>query len=209
MARVVFAALALLLALPAWSQTPVAGKEYREVPPQPTKVQAGKIEVVEFFMYDCQHCYQMEPRLAAWRKRLGPDVAHRSEPWGFTKAHSAHLQMHYILRSQRKEDALRSTIMEALQVKKIKLDTREQVVEFLSGYGIPSETYMRATGDAAISFRSRDAITLGQGYRVDAVPAVGVGGRYFTSLSMAGGPEQLLGVADQLIARARAELPKP
>jgi thiol:disulfide interchange protein DsbA len=204
MGKSLVAVVAMAFAAHAWSQVPVAGKQYREVPPQPTK-SAGKIEVVEFFMYDCSHCYQMEPRLAAWRKRLGADVQHRLEPWGFTPAHRAHLQMHYILRFHGKAEQLHSTIMEALQVKKIKLDNREQIAQFLSAYGIPALTYMRETGDAAISFRSRDAISLGQSYRVDAVPSIGVGGRYFTSFQMAGGPEELLRVADHLIAQARAK----
>ncbi|MGH8307468.1 MAG: thiol:disulfide interchange protein DsbA/DsbL, partial [Gammaproteobacteria bacterium] len=30
-------------------------------PPQPTTVQPGQIEVIEFFWYGCPHCFAFEP----------------------------------------------------------------------------------------------------------------------------------------------------
>ena len=42
-------------------------------PPQPTESD-GKIEVLEFFWYGCIHCYNLEPRLETWLKKLPADV---------------------------------------------------------------------------------------------------------------------------------------
>ena len=51
----------------------------------------------------------------------------------------------------------------------------------------------------------RQATQLAQAYRLDGVPAIGVGGRYLTSPSMAGSPERALLVASFLIEKVRAK----
>ena len=64
----------MLLLLPALLQA----KEYKEgveyiklVTPLPTQ-NADKIEVQEFFWYGCSHCFDFEPRLAAWASDATP-----------------------------------------------------------------------------------------------------------------------------------------
>jgi thiol-disulfide isomerase/thioredoxin len=44
---------------------------------------AGKIEVIEFFWYECPHCNAFEPALDAWAKRAPDDVAFRRVPVWF------------------------------------------------------------------------------------------------------------------------------
>ena len=66
---------ALLAALPAAAQ----GRYTELRPPQPTE-SAGKIEVVEFFWYGCIHCYNLEPVLEPWLKKLPPDAQFRRVP---------------------------------------------------------------------------------------------------------------------------------
>jgi thiol:disulfide interchange protein DsbA len=63
--------------------------------------------------------------------------------------------------------------------------------------------------DAYRSFNVRCGIKriekLGRNYKVQGVPTLAVDGKYFTSGSIAGSHEAAFKVADQLIARARAE----
>ena len=72
--------LALAVAAPLASAQP--GKyQYTELkPPQPTEVQGKQVEVVEFFWYGCPHCYNLEPLIEAWTKKLPPDVQFRRIP---------------------------------------------------------------------------------------------------------------------------------
>ena len=52
-----------------------AAARYTELkPPQPVESD-GKIEVLEFFWYGCIHCYNLEPTLETWLKKLPADVA--------------------------------------------------------------------------------------------------------------------------------------
>ena len=59
---------------------PKAGVEYRELSSaQPTDA-AGKIEVIEFFWYGCPHCFNFEPAIEPWVKKLPKDVQFRRVP---------------------------------------------------------------------------------------------------------------------------------
>jgi len=45
----------------------VQGKDYTLLnPAQPHQHQ--KIEVLEFFFYECSHCFHLHPELAAWKR---------------------------------------------------------------------------------------------------------------------------------------------
>ena len=47
---------------------PRAGVNYIALePPQPTRVAAGKIEVIEFLNFSCPHCFRMQGPFAKWR----------------------------------------------------------------------------------------------------------------------------------------------
>ena len=45
----------------------------------------GKIEVIEFFWYGCTHCYNLEPMLETWVKKLPADVQFRRVPAVFNE----------------------------------------------------------------------------------------------------------------------------
>ena len=71
-------------AAPAAAPPPVprAGINYHVVEPaQPTRVAAGKIEVIEFLNFSCPHCFRMQGPFAQWRAKnketLGDVVIHR------------------------------------------------------------------------------------------------------------------------------------
>ena len=83
------------LLVPLLIATPLAFAQgnYTELKtPQPVEAQGGKIDVVEFFWYGCIHCYNLEPALESWVKKLPPDVQFRRVPavfnprWGHDAA---------------------------------------------------------------------------------------------------------------------------
>ena len=55
-------------------------RDYIELnPPLPVE-SGGKIEVTELFWYGCIHCYNLEPALESWLKKLPSDVQFRRMP---------------------------------------------------------------------------------------------------------------------------------
>src|SRR5438309_2645469 len=82
--RLLGAGLAGLLAANASAQTvPVEGVHYVRLADAAPAGTASKIEVIEFFWYECPHCNGFEPALEAWLKRLPEDVAVRRVPVWF------------------------------------------------------------------------------------------------------------------------------
>ena len=68
-AAAVVAASSFSLPVFAQSAAPKEGKEYTRLSkPVPTEAPAGKVEVIEFFWYNCPHCNEFEPTLEAWKK---------------------------------------------------------------------------------------------------------------------------------------------
>jgi thiol:disulfide interchange protein DsbA len=217
MGKILMAALAFVAALPAWSQTPVAGKEYRDIRQNYDKTvgdlvvapeEKGKIEVVEFFAYFCAPCYRMTPQIEAWRKRLGPDVFYKRVPMAFNSRHLPYAQMYYTLKVLKKDEALHEKVYHGLLVQKVKLDTREEQAQFFETLGIQKTSYIYAGPSANVFMKGEIAAELNKAYDYHAVPAIGVGGRYVTWLGLAKTPEELLGTADYLIGKARAEQPR-
>jgi protein dithiol oxidoreductase (disulfide-forming) len=74
-----FAAL-MLLASTTVMANPMAGVEYNTTTKDITTDNPSKIEVVELFWYGCIHCYQLEPQLHAWVKKLPDDVVFKRVP---------------------------------------------------------------------------------------------------------------------------------
>src|SRR5215218_2162512 len=73
------------IALPSTAQTawPAEGTHYVRLQQAAPLVAAGKVEVVEFFWYECPHCNAFEPSLEAWSGTLPSDVALRRVPVWF------------------------------------------------------------------------------------------------------------------------------
>src|SRR3982751_109590 len=78
----------------------VEGVSYiRLAQPAPTAA-GGKIEVIEFFWYECPHCNAFEPALEAWAKRQPDDVAFRRVPvWFREEPFGAQQRLFYALES--------------------------------------------------------------------------------------------------------------
>lgn len=48
-----------------------AGKDFLELDkPVPVDAPPGKVEVIEFFSYNCPHCAAFEPQLEIWTRQL-------------------------------------------------------------------------------------------------------------------------------------------
>jgi thiol:disulfide interchange protein DsbA len=190
---------------------PVEGRQYT-VLPQPLPTAAGKIEVVEFFWYGCPHCYAFEPLIEAWAKQLPPDVTFRKAHVAFRANVKIHQRMFYALEALGKEAATRPAIFKAMHEQGLALDDAKSQAKFLSPLGVDPAKYQDAYNSFGVQTKCTQAEKLSEAYRIEGVPAIGVGGRFLTSPSQAGAgqrlPEHELGqlalqYTDFLIQRAR------
>lgn len=195
---------ALALGAPALAQGgPVEGTHYVKLSqPAPTSA-GGKIEVVEFFSYACPHCSSFEPTLDPWVKKLPADVAFRRAPVPFLQNAENFQKLYFALEAMGQVDALQRKIFYAIHGDRQRLDKPADIAAFLAKHGVDSAKFMDVFNSFSVQTKARQAGQLSEAYKIDGVPAIGIQGRFYTSVSMAGGPERALAVTDHLIQRVR------
>ncbi|MFY9509951.1 MAG: thiol:disulfide interchange protein DsbA/DsbL [Rubrivivax sp.] len=204
--QVAGAGLGLTLAAQAQAQGgPVEGQQYvRLQTPAPTSLAADKkVEVVEFFWYECPHCNAFDPMVEAWSKKLPADVAFRRVPVGFTARHQATQKMFYALEAMGKLDALHKKIFAAIHVQNQRLTSESDMVAFVSANGVDGAKFSEMFKSFQVTTQANRARQLSDAYKIDGVPAMGIQGRFYTSGALAGGHDRALAVTDFLIERSR------
>jgi thiol:disulfide interchange protein DsbA len=169
---------------------------------QPIAMPAGaKVDVVEFFGYWCPHCNAFEPTLEAWVKKLPANVAFRRVPVAFSGAHESYQRLYFALEAMGLVDSMHRKVFAAVHLQKVRLDKESDVVAFVSANGVDGAKFASTFKSFSVDGKIRQARQLAEAYKIDGVPTLGIHGRFFTSPSMAGGPERALAVTDMLIAR--------
>jgi len=210
-ARLIGAGLAGALPLAARAQAgPLEGVNYiRLAQPVPTAA-GGKIEVIEFFWYECPHCNAFEPALEAWAKRQPEDVAFRRVPvWFREEPFSAQQRLFYALESMGLLPTLHPKVFSAVHNERVRMRTPEDLAAFATRNGVDPMQFIAAYNSFAVQAKSQQARQTASAYKIDAVPAMGVNGRYYTNGILAnaatpgGSNDHMLPVVDALIAKSR------
>ncbi len=186
---------------------PVAGTQYiRLAQPAPVSLPAGKkVEVVEFFWYECPHCNDFEPVLDAWVAKLADDVAFRRVPVGFTARHQVAQKAYYALEETGQLEALHNRVFAAIHVQGRRMLTEKAYADFVAANGGDAARFSEAFRGFSVNTKANRARQLAEAYKIDGVPAIGIQGRYYTSASLAGGHARALAVADYLINQSRKD----
>ena len=199
-------ALASLSAAPAWSQT-AAFKEGTDYLPLKNRVATdvgkGKIEVLEFFWYNCPHCNAFEPTLSAWSKKLPKDIVLKRVPVKFREDFEPQQRAYYVLEALGKVEELQSKMFSAIHVEKQNLAKLDNLLVWAEKNGIPSKQFTDLYNSFSVIGKARQAAKLQEEFKVEGVPALGIGGRYYVDGSLAGSMERALQIADFLTAEIR------
>lgn len=187
----------------AFAQDAGAFKKVRREVPRSTP---GKIDVVEFFWYGCIHCYNFEPKVNAWAKKLPSDVLFTKVPIVFQSQRvnfQGHQRLYYTLEAMGKLDVAHSKVFEAMHKDKKQLANDAQIFDFAESIGLKREEFANVFKSFGVNAKCAQAKTLFEAYGADGVPTLGVDGKFFTSASVAGSEDNALRVVDALIKRQR------
>ena len=181
-----------------------AGTDYMVLPkPLPTDVAKGKIEVLEFFWYNCPHCNAFEPALSAWGKKLPKDVELKRVPVRFREDFEAQQRAYYVLEALGKVEELQSKMFASIHVDKQNLAKLDNLVVWAEKNGIPGAKFTELFNSFSVVGKARRAAQLQEQFKVEGVPALGVGGRFYVDGSLAGSMERALLVTDFLLGEIR------
>jgi len=190
--------------------TPTEGVHYVRLAEPAPAPSGGKIEVIEFFWYECPHCNAFEPALDAWAQRLPEDVLFRRVPvWFREEPFGPQQRLFYTLEALGQVPTLHRKVFQTIHVERARLRTAEDLAAFALKNGIDPMAFMTTYNSFGVQTKSQQARQTAAAYRIDAVPAMGVQGRYYTNgnLANAGLPpapvDRMLSVVDTLIAKVR------
>ena len=199
-------ALAGLIALQAPAialaqfKKPIAGTDYQVLDARaPVEAPAGKIEVVEFFWYNCPHCNAFEPTLADWVKKLPKDVAFRRTPVAFNDTFVPQQKLFYTLEAMGLLDKLHAKVFAAIHVEKLNLSKGEAIVEWVGKNGVDQAKFLKEYNSFGVVTKSQKGSQLQSAYKVEGVPAMGVAGQFYTDGTMARSMERALLVVQSLV----------
>jgi thiol:disulfide interchange protein DsbA len=183
---------------------PAAGVEYRELSSaQPTDA-AGKIEVIEFFWFGCPHCYNFEPALEPWVKKLPKDVQFRRVPAMFNDEYAQGARAYYALEAIGEEQRLHKALFDAVHTgSRLRVGNEAALTEWLGKQGVDTKKFAAAYRSFGVEGKLKRAAQLTQAYKIEGVPSMAVNGKYVVITDNIKSFEQMLAVADYLVDQTR------
>ena len=177
----------------------------RLVPVQGTSSPPDKIEVAEFFWYGCVYCYRMDAYLEEWKKEQPQEVNFINIPALWDATMETHARLFFALQSLGELDAAHRDIFRAIHTEnRLLLRLREQE-RFAERYGVSAEDYRNAFRSFSVESSLGRIKDLMRRYRILAVPAFVVNGKYVVRVAPNSDMPQLLEIVDELVARELAE----
>jgi thiol:disulfide interchange protein DsbA len=167
-------------------------------PAQPTN-NSAKVEIIEFFWYGCPHCLSFEPLLEKWLQTLPKNVEFIRQPAIFSDLWGEHAKAYFTADALGVVNKTHADFFDALQKKKQKLETEEQLAKFFVAHGVKETEFHDAYNSFVVDSKMRQAKTMASRYGVTGVPAIIINGKYKTSAPLAGSPEKMLEVINHLI----------
>lgn len=168
----------------ATPDNPQNGKDYLTLDkPQQTE-NTGKVEVLEFFWYNCPHCNVLDPVLTEWVKKQGDKINFKRVPVAFRDSFVPQQRLYYALEALGKADELQPKILRAIHIERQQLDTEAQIVEFITKQGIDKQKFLDLYNSFGVDAKVKRVVQLQQAYQINGVPTLAVDGRYVTSPSI-------------------------
>ena len=203
----VSAVAATSLALPAFAQVaPKEGKDYVKLDkPVASEAPAGKVDVVEFFWYNCSHCNEFEPTFANWVKTAPKSASVRRVPVAFNASFAPQQKLYYALEGMGKVDELHARVFRAIHAERQNLSKEDAIFAWMGKQpGIDMAKFKEMYNSFTVSNQVRRASQLQEAYGVEGVPSMGVAGRYYTDGTRAGSMPGVLSVVTYLVNNTKA-----
>ena len=171
-------------------------------PSLPTNAPPGKVQVVEFFWYDCPHCAHVEPQLERWRASDLPKNAEfvripavLGPRWVFM----AHV--YYAAKLLGVAKRMTPLIFHAIHDQNRYLDSMQAMMNFFAAHGVPADRFRNAMQSLEVDTQVREARLRTQQYGVQGVPTLVIDGRYRVTADMTGSYARMFKVAAWLAER--------
>ena len=203
MLKIKFTFLALFLILITSSN--VFAQKYVQISTE--KQQESKdIIIYEFFWYGCPHCYNLEPTMDRIEADLEKDTKVVKLPVALRDSWIPHAKLYYALKQMDKIDQVHNLIFEEIHLEDNRLNTEQQMIDFLGKHGIDTDKFMEKYNSFGTEARIKKASNLAKKYQINSVPTIIINGRFLTSGSYVSSYDELYSVVNLLVEREKNNL---
>jgi thiol:disulfide interchange protein DsbA len=190
---------ALFLAGSATLAAAELGKDYKILnPAQPTDT--SKIEVREFFFYECSHCFDLHPLLAAWEKTIPKDVEMVFVPTIFRDSVEPLARAYYALESMGQINQLDDAIYQAIHVNNVSFYDLDGIADFVAKRGVDREKFSAIYNSFSMQSKITRAKQMIRSYGIAGTPTLVVDGKYVITGLL---PPDTIRVLNEVIVMAR------
>jgi len=160
-----------------------------------------KVEVLEFFWFGCPHCFAFEPAINEYYKNKPDHVAEVREAPPLNPQWEQHSRIWYAARSLGIEHDILEPVFDEIHKNKNRLRRPDRIAEFIGSLdvGVDADKFEKTMKSFAVDAGLRRSVQLAQQSGITGVPSILVNGKYRTSVSMAGGHQQVIQVIERLV----------
>jgi protein dithiol oxidoreductase (disulfide-forming) len=176
----------------------VAGRDYVVLTPtRPTDVDAGKVEVLEFFAYSCVHCFEIDPILENWKKNKPANVEFARVPVTWGPQANWHARLFFTLQVLGQLDRLHNKVFDTFHRGGNPLLGNDEESSlrvqraWAEANGVDGAAFEREWKGFAVTTAMQRANQQLRRYPISGTPAVAVAGKYLTNVPHARVPALL------------------
>lgn len=163
------------------------------------------VEVAEVFWYGCPHCFNFDPIVDNWETKLPDDVNFIRLPVMWNPTNAIHARLFYTLEALGKLDGTHEAIFREIHINNKTLTNETEIISFVGKHGVSTEDFEKTFRSFAVESKLKRAKNLTQRYRIQSVPLLVINGKYLTSGKGIKNFDDMLAVADELIAREQQD----
>jgi len=157
---------------------PKEGADYDAISPTPPPGTGTDVEVVEFFLYTCPHCRNLDPAVQEWAAKQPENVKFQHLPAMFGGAANLHAKTYFALEVMGEEKRIHEAFFKAIHDQKRRLRKQKDIEEFLKENDVDLDKFRAAMNSFTVQTRANRAAALMRRYGIRSVPAIVVDGRY-------------------------------
>lgn len=196
----VFMVLALCVSSSAFAEAQL-GKEYTLLSAaQPTSNQ--KIEVLEFFFYECSHCFDLHPYLMSWEKTMAKDVEIHFVPTIFRPSTEPLARTFFALENNKQIKQIDDAIYQGVHVQNAELFDLASITAFVAKNGVDRAQFTAAYNSFAVENKVNQAKQMIRLYNIQGTPTLVVAGKYVITGQQ---PKDVPRILNDVIAKVRQE----
>ena len=149
------------------------GTDYTVISKEPSK---GN-EVIEFFSYNCPHCFHFDPVISEYLAQKPDTVKFERISVGFGRpVWTMSAEAHLFIKALGREEALHPKIFQKIQTDNSPFMNKKDVKAFLLANGVSEEEFNKA--QSAMPELMRASEMAAAKYKITSVPSIVVGGKY-------------------------------